>query len=211
MEYRGEPCLFSRGDSWTCLLYCSQRPQGRVALTETKWQTSEEDAGNRGRVCGDSCSVRSTALWSTAGPRTPHPSRARVRADAWSRNSMINFHTKALRKRQTKPSGTRDIYAVWTEPGEIRPPRCLILCVFHSKLKDFSLTVTKLFQSSPEDLVLHDMASFLSLTISFQPVFNMLFLPTSSQLSFFLCQLTINRHLFTIGKKYGSHYQNVSF
>ncbi len=83
---------------------------------------------------------------------------------------MINFRAKALRKRHGKLSGTRDIYAVWTEPGEIRPPRCLILCVFHSKLKDFSLAVTKLFQSSPEDLVLHDTASFLPFSSSFSPV-----------------------------------------
>lgn len=83
---------------------------------------------------------------------------------------MINFRAKALRKRHGKPSGTRDIYTVWTEPGEIRPPRCLILCVFHSKLKDFSLAVTKLFQSSPEDLVLHDTASFLPFSSSFSPV-----------------------------------------
>lgn len=101
---------------------------------------------------------------------------------------MINFHTKALRKQHAKPNGTRDIYAVWTEPGEIRPLRCLILCVFHSKLKDFSLAVTKLFQSSPEDLVLHDTASFLPLSSSFSLVLqhSMLILLTLSQLSFLL-------------------------
>lgn len=159
MEYRGNPCLFSRGDSWTCLLFRSPRPQGHVALTETKWQTSEEDAGNRGRVC----SVRSTT-----GPRTPRLSRP---SNTWSGNSMISLHTKALRKRQMRQSGTRDIYAVWTEPGEIRPPRCLILCAFHSKLKDFSLTVPVIARGPGRTW--HGLFSF-----SPQPLFNMLFLPT---------------------------------